>query len=207
MTGGGDAPLEGTAILGGSFDPVHIGHLHLLASALRLTRFSPIILVPAALSNFKQDARAAAPAADRLRMLALALEDLREAHGELLSGREVLIDDLEIRKGGVSYTIDTVRAIRQRRGITGRIGLILGDDHLARLGEWEGYDALRRLVVFVFFRRLGGSAVPPEGAVCRFLDNSVVSASATEFRLAADAGGALLSPRVRSYIKEHGLYR
>lgn len=206
MIGEEPSSPAGTAVLGGSFDPVHIGHLHLLSCVLRLTSYQRVILVPANLSNFKQDSAATAPPAHRLRMMALALEDLKEAHGELFEGREVLIDDLEIRKGGVSYTIDTIKAIKQRYGLTGRIGLVLGDDHLGRLAEWEGFDELRRLVVFVFFRRSGAAGVrPPAGAVCRFVDNPILQASATEVR--AGNGQALLSPRVEAYIQAHGLYR
>lgn len=196
---------ERTAILGGSFDPVHYGHLHLLKCVLSMTSFSRIFVVRAFLSNFKQGAGSVASADDRLQMLRLALEDFNDENPELAAGKQIIIDDREIRKGGVSYTIDTVKSIKQEFGISERIGLIIGDDHLPRLGEWEGFDQLKELVVFLIFRRFGVKTPPPEGAECIFIDNPVFDGSSTEVR-DGNREEELLSPRVEAYVRKHALY-
>ncbi|NLY07156.1 MAG: nicotinate (nicotinamide) nucleotide adenylyltransferase [Spirochaetales bacterium] len=196
------------AILGGSFDPVHNGHLHLLKCVLTMTDFSTVVLVPANQSNFKQTAVACATAEQRLDMLNLAIGDFADAYPNLLQQKKLIIDDIEIKKGGVSYTIDTVKAIIGKYGIPAsrRMGLIIGDDHLPRLAEWEGFEELKKLVVFLVFQRFGITSPVPEGTQCIFIDNPIFQGSSTEIRN-GEREEELLPPRVEEYVREHALYR
>lgn len=194
-----------TAILGGSFDPVHRGHLYLLSCVLRMTDYRRILLVPTSISNFKQDTRSAATSLQRLEMLRLALGDFRDAYPDLISDKHLIIEDYEVKKGGVSYTRDTVLALKEKYQVPGPIGLIIGDDHLPRLGDWYGFDQLKEEVVFLVFRRYGIRCDIPGGACCVFLDNAVFDASSTEIR-DGKREGELLSPRVEAYVREHALY-
>ena len=193
------------AILGGSFDPVHNGHLHLLSCLLRYTSCGTVLIVPANESNFKRDCPAVATATQRLEMLSLALKDFVKSNPKLVCGRNLVIDEFELRRGGVSYTSETVRDIRERFGPDEELYLVIGDDHLPRLGQWHDFDYLRQNVVFVVFRRLGSDLKGPEGAKCVFIDNPVYDGSASEIRR-GERFEQLLPPSVAAYARKHGLY-
>ena len=92
---------KSTLLFGGTFDPVHKGHLYILDKAIELSGYERIIIMPAFISNFKPGTHPA-DAMQRYEMLSLALEDFDSR------GTELVLSDWEIRKGGVSYTYDTV---------------------------------------------------------------------------------------------------
>lgn len=194
------------AILGGSFDPVHLGHLHLLKCVLELTEYDHVILVPAFLSNFKQDSVPNTDSKDRLAMLSLSLEDFEKENPQLLKNKKVTIDTLELDKGGVSYTIDTVKAIKEKYGIVGKLGVIIGDDHLKRLEAWYDFDGLLNEAKFVVFCRESkdhSDYKVPCGLKLQFVNSPILCASSTEVR---NGVLDLVSPSVKEYIKEHALY-
>ncbi len=185
-----------TLLFGGSFDPVHIGHLYIIRKAFELTGASRIIVMPASLSNFKQG-HSPAPAADRLAMLRLALEDF-----EVPGGCQVVISDWELSRGGVSYSYDTVVHVRSSWAVNGRLGFLIGDDLLPGLPGWWRWDELRRLVTFVCFTR-GGVATVPDGADVLLYEVEACEASSSAVR-AGDL--SLLPPKVARYVETHGLY-
>jgi nicotinate-nucleotide adenylyltransferase len=130
-------------IYGGSFDPVHNGHLLVAQAALEELKLDRLVFVPAAQSPFKPDSRPA-PGNERLRLLRLAL-----------AGRcRFEIDDVELRRGGVSYSIDTLREFRRRHARAGLFYLI-GADHVATLPKWKDAAELARLAEFVVIPRPG----------------------------------------------------
>ena len=92
-------PLKRFGVFGGSFDPVHVGHLSIAQQVLNALKLEKVILLPAATPPHKREGRELAPAADRLAMCELAVFNL---HGLEAS-------DFELRKTGVSYTVDTAR--------------------------------------------------------------------------------------------------
>ena len=92
------------AVLGGSFDPVHLGHLFLLHCAISMTDYRRFLIIPAKVSNFKQDSCPQASDADRLNMLHLALEDFRDLYPED-SGAEIEISTMELERGGVMSAV------------------------------------------------------------------------------------------------------
>ncbi len=140
-------------LFGGSFDPVHLGHLLIADAAMEALRLDRLFFIPAAQSPFKPD-RKLAPPATRARWLRMAL-----------AGRtwcEVVTDELDRR--GVSYTIDTVREFARRYPAADLFWLI-GADHVPALPRWREAEALASLVQFVVAPRPGGEpageAPPP----------------------------------------------
>jgi nicotinate-nucleotide adenylyltransferase len=134
-------------IYGGSFDPVHNAHLLVAQAAAEELQLERLFFVPAAQSPFKPGSEPA-PANERLRLLRLAL-----------AGRpKCALDDQEIRRGGVSYTIDTVRDFQQRHP-GAELFYLIGADHVATLPQWKAADELARRVRFVVIPRPGSTPV------------------------------------------------
>lgn len=197
-----------TVMLGGSFDPVHLGHLFLLHCAVSLTDHERIVIVPAALSNFKQDARPSASAEDRMNMIRLALEDYHDLYPSDRDAELVICDD-EMRRGGVSYTSDTVRLLLSRYGLE-KISIIIGDDHIASLTKWHEFEYLKEHVRFLICSRNPDRSVwnlIPEGLDYVALGNTeLFRESSTAIREDLSSHLDYLSPKVRQYVKEHNLY-
>jgi len=129
------------ALLGGSFDPVHLGHLLVAQAAREELELTRLFFVPAAQSPFKPE-RLPAPPQERLRLLRLALAGWNWCE----------IDEQEIHRGGVSYTIDTVRDY-VRRFPQAQLFYLIGADHVAQLPKWREAEALAKLVEFVVIPR------------------------------------------------------
>lgn len=125
-------------LYGGSFNPVHFGHLRAAEEVREGARLDEVWLVPASAPPHKQ-ARAIAPAADRLRMLELALD---EGHAGASSRRRGLrVEPIELERPGPSYTYDTVRSLRARHPKVDLV-LILGIDSFRELHTWHEHDRL-----------------------------------------------------------------
>ena len=134
-------------IYGGSFDPVHCGHLLVAQAAREELHLDRLYFVPVACSPFKTDQQPA-PAAQRLQWLRLAL-----------AGRPwCVVDDQEIHRGGTSYTVYTLRDY-QRRFPGAELCYLIGADNAARLNEWREAAALAALAEFIAVPRPGG--LPP----------------------------------------------
>ncbi|MDR0644631.1 MAG: nicotinate (nicotinamide) nucleotide adenylyltransferase [Treponema sp.] len=129
------------AILGGSFNPPHIGHLA-LASAVIPLGYERVIFVPAFESPFKQGAVGANPR-DRLDMLAASIP----------TDTRLTVDDSEIRREGVSYTADTLNDIARRYYPDGKLGLIIGEDLAQDLPKWHKYEEIRQKAEIIIARR------------------------------------------------------
>lgn len=135
--------MQKIGLFGGSFDPVHIGHLLVVQAAREELGLDRLFFIPAAQSPFKPGSKTA-PNADRLRLLRLALAG--KAWCE--------IDEQELQRGGVSYTIETVRDYSVR--FTGaQLFYLIGADHVQKLTSWREADELARLTEFVVVPRPG----------------------------------------------------
>ena len=195
------------AVFGGSFDPVHLGHLFLLHCAISMTDYDRFLIIPAKVSNFKQDSRPQASDQDRLNMLQLAMEDFRDLYPEDSNAR-VEISTMELERGGVSYTSDTIRQIKEKTD-TARIGLVMGDDHIGGLSRWHDFDYLKDNVEFLICRRdsVEASWKLPEGICYKALiPSSVAPQSSSAIRTDLESNLDYLSRRVREYVKAHDLY-
>jgi nicotinate-nucleotide adenylyltransferase len=140
--------MQRLGLFGGSFDPVHLGHLLVAQAAREELRLARLFCIPAAQSPFKP-AHELAPAKERVRLLRLALA----GH----PGCE--IDEQEVARGGVSYTIDTARDYANRFP-DAELFYLIGADHVAQLTKWRAAEDLARLVQFVVIPRPGGPSAP-----------------------------------------------
>jgi len=151
-------------IYGGTFDPIHHGHLILAREARERFGFEKVILVPAAASPFKSPPAASGQV--RLAMMRAAIED--EPGFEL--------DDCELRRPPPSYTIDTIEEIRTRVG-DAQIHYLIGEDNVPTLPKWHRFDELTQAVQFIVLDRTGAPPDHPYAIVHRKID-----ISATEIR-------------------------
>lgn len=181
------------ALYGGTFDPIHHGHLLLARDALDKLALDRVIFIPSALSPHKL-ATAPAPAAARLEMLAAAIAD----------EPGFTIDDWELQRPAPSYAIDTVERVRAENP-GAELFYLIGADNLRELHTWRRIDDLRRFVEFVVLGR-GKSDLTDNGfrVVGRRVD---ISATEIRQRVARGASIRYLVPEpVRSLIAAHHLY-
>jgi nicotinate-nucleotide adenylyltransferase len=185
------------AILGGSFNPVHIGHLFLAETALTALGYDRIILVPAYASPFKPGARGASPR-DRLDMLIASIP----------AESRFTIDDCEIRREGVSFTIDTVKDIIARYRPEGKPGLILGDDLARDFHQWRSAGEIAALADIIIAHRLSAENIPFPYP-CKQLDNEILALSSGNVRDRIEKGAAwtfLVPSEARFIIQDRRLY-
>src|SRR5437764_14136 len=126
--------MERIGLFGGSFNPVHLGHLLISQAALQELSLEHLCFIPAARSPFKPDSPLA-PAAQRLRLLRLALPGQTRCS----------VDDQEIIRGGISYSIDTVRQYAARFPRS-ELWYVVGADHAPLLTKWRAAEELASLV-------------------------------------------------------------
>ena len=131
-------PLKRFGVFGGTFDHVHVGHLSIAQQIRDGLKLDEVVLVPAANPPHKQDGREMASAVDRLVMCRLAVRDMRG----------LSVSDYELRRGGVSYTVETARRLREAYGPEAQIYFLIGSDSLAELPNW--YE-IRELVTLADF--------------------------------------------------------
>ena len=132
------------AILGGSFNPIHLGHLFLADAVLSSLQYDRVIMIPAYRSPFKLAAKGMEETAkDRLDMLAASIA----------GDPRLTFDDCEIRREGVSYTVDTLKDIINRYLPDGKPALIIGDDLAGEFLKWHNSDVILELADIVIARR------------------------------------------------------
>lgn len=185
-------------LFGGSFDPVHLGHLLVAQAALEELELDGVCFIPATQSPFKPDAQPA-PAEVRLRFLRLALAGLPWAE----------VDAQEIARGGVSYTIDTVREY-VRKFPSARLHWLIGADHVAMLPTWRDAAELAQWVEFVVIPRPGDAEVPlPKPFRGRTLRGFPLGVSSSQIRARVKAGlpvDFLVPAAVAETIRNSRLY-
>jgi nicotinate-nucleotide adenylyltransferase len=184
-------------LFGGSFDPVHTGHLLMARDAVEELSLDRLLLVPAAVNPHRLDAGPRVAGADRLAMLRAATAD--EPRLE--------VDALELERSGPSYSIDTVETL-QARWPGAEIFLLLGEDNLPKLPEWHRYADLCHKVRFVCFGRRFEGALPPDLPPMHRLARRVdISSTEIRTRIAKRLPIRYLVPdAVYRFIVEHGLY-
>ncbi|MBO5770280.1 MAG: nicotinate (nicotinamide) nucleotide adenylyltransferase [Spirochaetales bacterium] len=187
------------ALIGGSFDPVHLGHLMLFHSAWKYIEIEELVVIPALLSNFKQD-RKPVSFEDRAEMLEQAFLDYRDLFKD--SDLKLTLSRIEGERGGISFTSDTIRALYDRYAENGKVNFIIGDDLASSLDKWHDFEYLKSHVRFFCFKRDDGE-IRKVDAEIHFIDSDIYKASSTDVR---KGDGSLLSRRVREYIDEHHLY-
>ena len=176
-------------LYGGTFDPIHLGHIHVITELLKRNVVDQLLVIPAGEPRLRENAPLAS-GADRRAMCQLAISELPT---ELRS--RVQVNPIEILRMGPSYTIDTVEAVKQAYP-EDELVLIVGTDAYAKLDQWHRVDELMKLVTLEVIQRPGYI-----GNLARDID--AIDVSATQVRLHQSDQ---LSPSVAAYIKEHNLY-
>ena len=198
-------------IFAGTFSPVHNGHIAAAHAFMEKMWLDVLYVMPTALPPHKQ-LHGDAAAADRLEMLRLAFAGMDG----------VIVSDMEIRRGGRSYTVDTLRQMHADLHGDDRLFLLMGTDMLLSFDSWREPDEIFRLCWPVYIRREADAALDGEiirriaryraeygKTVCR-VDAPALEVSSTEIRQAVAAGRSIddmVPPAVAAYIREKNLYR
>ena len=199
--------MERIGIFGGTFNPPHIGHLQAAKEAARALELDRVLLVPSCQTPHKPVPDGSASAQQRLDMLRLAT-----------AGDPMLeVSDVEVCRGGVSYTYETVAALREQYP-DAALTLLVGSDMFATLDKWkQAPQILKQVSVAVFYRGGKGEKATVEaqkaqleadGYPIRLIENPVVHISSTQVRrmLAFRCADPFLPETVGEYIRAHGLY-
>lgn len=186
-------------VFGGTFDPVHSGHLITAAAVKKIRHLDKILFVPCHISPHKTEFRTSSPE-DRLNMLQLAIE-----------GRDdFIISTLELFRGGISYMVDTLTELKKQFG---ELELIIGFDNLEKFYTWKYPDRILELAKLIVMRRETDRRDIPHDRFYNaaiFVDTPVINISSTAVRLRASEGQSLeglVPDKVSDYITTHGLYR
>jgi nicotinate-nucleotide adenylyltransferase len=209
-----------TAIMGGTFDPVHLGHMSFAMDVLEQTEVQKIVFMPAKLQPFKLDVKMSSYE-DRVAMLKLACEvinsEMALRHGDA-AGRSAEVSLLENELPGVSYTYRTLEEYRKLFE-PAELFFVTGTDSFVKLDTWMEHEKLLRDNSFIVGVRPGY----PDEEICEkkteyeekfqtktlIIQNTPVDMSATEVRRAAASGRSIegmVTDKVAEYINEHALY-
>jgi nicotinate-nucleotide adenylyltransferase len=192
---------ERLGVFGGTFDPPHVGHLVSAVNVQHALGLDRVLLVVANVPWQKAGSRPISAAADRLAMVEAAVEGV--------PGLEAC--DLELVRGGPSYSVDTLQALIAERADRD-LFLILGSDAAAGLDTWERPEELRELATFVVVDRPGGTSdvTVPDGFRALHVEVPRLEVSSTDLRARVVDGRPLdylLTPAVISSIEARRLYR
>ncbi|MBM3943818.1 MAG: nicotinate-nucleotide adenylyltransferase [SAR202 cluster bacterium] len=199
--------MPGIGILGGTFDPVHLGHLIVGETARESLNLEKVLFMPAGQPWLKAD-RALAPAQHRLRMVELAVED----------NPCFQVSRHEVDRPGPTYTVDTLEAMRAELGQDVPLHFIMGQDALGEFHRWKAPERILDLCRLAVYPRPGGAALEwreiftrwslPEWQVT-LLRAPLMGISGTDIRCRAAEGRSiryLVPDAVRDYIQKQGLY-
>lgn len=184
-------------ILGGTFNPVHYGHLFIAEEVRSTYGYDAVIFLPAN-SPVHKDPTPVLPPAHRLTMLRRAVKGISE----------FIVAESEIKRGGPSYSIDSVDELVQRFSIEGKPGFLIGDDLVEGFPAWKNAAKLAEMVDLCVARRTMAAPLPLEYPH-RVVPNTILPISSSEIRRRISEGRTvrfLLPDAVLDYIKVHKLY-
>ncbi len=191
---------ENIGVFGGTFDPPHAGHFIIAEAAFSQLALSKVLFIPAAQAPHKRN-RKAVSGQHRLAMLKAAVRGHRGYRAS----------DIEVKRGGVSYTVDTLRTLAERNP-GAKFWLIIGSDNLRDLYTWKDPKGILDLCNIAVYERPG---YPMPAALLRRTNATVLRGSSLEIsatiirRLEQRRSSIhfLVPPSVERYIRRHRLYR
>lgn len=184
-------------ILGGTFDPIHAGHLYLAKDVLRKLSLDKIVFIPTYLSPHKKGFRIT-EARHRYNMVKLAIGD----------NKKYQISPVEIRRKGRSYSVETLRQLRKRYGPSVELFFITGSDSLSELDKWKNLRGILGLCKLVVVKRPGFAARDiPSNFITLDIDAKDISSTIIRNRIKEGKSVKKFLPeKVLRYIKKHRLY-
>jgi nicotinate-nucleotide adenylyltransferase len=190
--------VQRIGLFGGSFDPIHTGHVLVGQAAIEELQLTRLFFIPTARSPFKPDLQPA-PCEQRLAMVRLALAGRTDCE----------VDDVEIQRGGTSFTVDTVRYFAQRFP-DAKLFYLIGADHVASLPKWRSPEELADLAEFLVIPRPGQTpGAIPAPFQGQFLKGFPFGVSASQIRARVKAGQTvehLVPSPVAEAIRNNRLY-
>jgi nicotinate-nucleotide adenylyltransferase len=190
--------MSKVGIFGGTFDPIHLGHLITAQSVKEIRELEKIIFIPAFISPHKSDIKTSSPE-DRLKMIKLAIKNIPFFD----------YSDMEIKMGGVSYTIDTLRELKKQYE---KLEFIIGYDNIFSFHTWKDPDEILKLSTIIVLKRKSSHAPPFQDKYYRqavFVETRGIEISATDIRERVKHGmpiNFLVPPTVMEYIYNQKLY-
>lgn len=189
--------MQRIGILGGTFNPVHVGHLAIAQMAQERMHLTKVVFVPSYIPPHKNP-KVVASAKDRFNMVKLAIAD----------NPDFEISDFEIKKEGKSYTVDTMKYFYQKYPQDAKLYFIIGGDTLADLTNWRYIDDIFKIAEFIVVNRPGyvkkAEDLKHHSVIMPGID---ISSSYVRFRLFQNKTIRYFVPdQVLTYIKENGLY-
>jgi len=185
-------------VLGGTFDPIHHGHLLLARQAKEQFHLNKVLFVPTFIPPHKRERSDLAPADDRFAMVRLAVK----------SDPAFEVSRIELDRGDVSYTSDTVRFLHQQYA-QDRLFLIIGADSFKELPTWRNCDEIRRLATLLVAPREDLATLKDSGQAVLRIEMPCCPISSTEIKSRLRTGeslSAMLPPEVEQYIRQKRLY-
>ena len=195
-------------VLGGTFDPIHVGHLTLAEEARQFLTLDQVLFIPTGRPWLKAGQRIS-EARHRLAMVKQATKSKPDFH----------VSEMETRRPGPTYTVDTVAELRRQLGSTATIYLLLGLDSLNDLNRWHQPERLLGSAVLVGMARPGfpdldtasiDTIVPEASSRVILLSGALISVSGTDIRKRVSKGLSIKDqvPKVvEAYIHDQGLYK
>ena len=201
--------MKKIGILGGTFDPVHYGHIALAEDAVREAGLHEVVMIPARIQPFKQD-REYASGEDRFNMLALAAG--KDDH--------ITVSKYELQQESISYTYLTLRHMQEFFGEDTRLYVITGTDSFLKIDTWMNAEELLSNYAYIIgtrpgyrqdeYRKALQKITSAYGTEVISMNKTELDISATQIRQMVAEGkpiSDLVPPEVERYIREHGLYR
>jgi len=190
--------MSKVGIFGGTFDPIHMGHLITAQSVREIRKLEKIIFIPAFISPHKTSAEASSTE-HRANMIKIAIEDVPFFE----------FSDIEIKKGGISYTIDTLRELKK---VYDEIEFIVGYDNIFSFHKWKNPDEILKLAKIIVLMRKSSLPPPFEDKYYHqaiFVQTRGIEISATDIRERVKNNQPihfLVPQKVKEYIYEQKLY-
>lgn len=184
-------------LMGGTFDPIHYGHLAAAECVRAELMLDIVVFMPAGIPAFKQGE--STDGRHRYEMTNLAC----------MPNKNFFCSQMEILREGTTYTVDTVRELKAAAG-SAKLFFIIGADAFANIEKWHDYKSLIKLTTFAVVNRPGAELKKKHGIKAKYIEIPALDISSTEIRKRAAKGGSLryLTPdSVAEYIKEHNLYK
>lgn len=191
--------MNAVGVFGGTFDPIHIGHLITAASVRELRKLEKIIFIPAFISPHKTEIKNSNGIV-RLKMVKLAIEGTGYFE----------VCDFEIRNEGISFTIDTLKMLKQKYS---EIELIIGYDNILKFNSWKQPDDILKLAKLVVLNRTVKDEPEVKDIYYKsavFVDTPTIEISATDLREKVSSGRSidfLVPQKVKQYIYNLNLYK